>query len=79
MSLSVPAVAEGFSRMKDVVELDPVKAELRCKILKMLWQDIWGTFVYAKSWWWEDREILQECLEHGTYWVYSHVIAVKEN
>ncbi|KAK6062388.1 hypothetical protein SCUP234_07296 [Seiridium cupressi] len=79
MSLSVPAVPEGFNRIQGVKDPGPVKAELRCTALRMLWQEVWGNFVHARSWWWEEEEILQECLEHGTYWVYSHVVAVKED
>ncbi|KAK9774276.1 hypothetical protein SCAR479_09140 [Seiridium cardinale] len=79
MSLSVPAVPEGFMRIQGVKDPGPVKAELRCTVLRMLWQEVWGNFVHARSWWWEEEEILQECLEHGTYWVYSHVVAVKED
>lgn len=78
MSMSIPAVAGGFSKIKGVKEPGPVEAELRCKILKMLWQEVWGSFVHARNWWWEDEDILQECLEHGTYWIYSHITAVKE-
>jgi hypothetical protein len=78
MSLSVPAVPDGFTRIIGVEDPGPIKAQLRCKILRMLWQEIWGKFVHARRWWWEEDEILQECIEYGTYWTYSHVIAVKE-
>ncbi|KAH6655002.1 hypothetical protein BKA67DRAFT_644563 [Truncatella angustata] len=79
MSLSIPAVSESFAKIRGVKDPGPVKAELRCETIRMLWREVWGSFVHAKRWWWEEEEILEECAIFGTYWVYSHVIAVKED
>ncbi|KAI1313136.1 hypothetical protein F5Y03DRAFT_156291 [Xylaria venustula] len=57
---------------------DDVKTELRCLSNRLLWQEVWGGFVQASRWWWEDEEIVQECVELGTHWQCSHIIAVKE-
>ncbi|KAI1365934.1 hypothetical protein F5Y08DRAFT_161624 [Xylaria arbuscula] len=58
---------------------EDLKSELRCLSNRMLWQEIWGGFVQASHWWWEDREIVEECLSLGTHWQCSHIIAVKED
>ena len=45
----------------------------------MLWQEVWGRFVRADRWWWDDEDIVKECIKYGTYWQYSHIVAVKED
>lgn len=55
----------------------PAQHELRCLVGRMLWQEIWGRFVQAERWWWEEEDIVQECIEMGTFWQYSHIVAVK--
>jgi hypothetical protein len=55
------------------------KAELRSIVGRMLWMEVWGTFVGAKRWWWEDAACVRECLEMGTFWEYSLIEAVKES
>ncbi|KAI1079300.1 hypothetical protein F5B20DRAFT_581402 [Whalleya microplaca] len=54
-----------------------VESELRSLIGRMLWQEVWGKFVHAEKWWWEEKEIIEECTELGTYWQYCHIVAVK--
>ncbi|KAH7152903.1 hypothetical protein EDB81DRAFT_718510 [Dactylonectria macrodidyma] len=56
---------------------DQVKAELRSLVGRMLWLEVWGTFVTADKWWWEDEECLQECLELGTFWEYKMIEGVR--
>ena len=58
---------------------EDLKSELRCLSNRMLWQEIWGGFVQASQWWWEDKEIVEECVSLGTHWQCSHIIAVKED
>ncbi|KAI0515394.1 hypothetical protein F5B22DRAFT_607190 [Xylaria bambusicola] len=58
---------------------EDLKVELRCLSNRMLWQEIWGGFVQASHWWWEDQEIVEECVSLGTYWQCSHIVAVKED
>ncbi|KAI8958170.1 hypothetical protein F5Y11DRAFT_52331 [Daldinia sp. FL1419] len=78
-TISVRAVHEGDITTEDAKEQTSVESELRCLISRMLWQEIWGKFVHADRWWWEEEDIVQECIERGTYWQYSHIVAVKNN
>jgi hypothetical protein len=47
-----------------------VEKELATTIGRALWKDIWGPFVDdipgESRWWWEDDEIVQECLKRQT-------------
>ncbi|KAG6008813.1 hypothetical protein E4U21_003842 [Claviceps maximensis] len=54
-----------------------VRAELRSMAGRMLWKEVWGQFVTSDTWWWEEDECMQECLELGTFWEYHSVQAVK--
>ncbi|KAI2608519.1 uncharacterized protein GGS25DRAFT_280604 [Hypoxylon fragiforme] len=76
-TVSVRAVHEGATTAEDGGVQVPVENELRCLIARMLWQEIWGKYVHADRWWWEEEEIIQECIERGTYWQYSYIVAVK--
>ncbi|KAI1462449.1 hypothetical protein F4805DRAFT_474387 [Annulohypoxylon moriforme] len=76
-TVSVRAVHECATPMEDTKNTTAVESELRCLIARMLWQEIWGKFVHADRWWWEEEDIVQECIERGTYWQYSHIVAVK--
>ncbi|KAI1876595.1 hypothetical protein JX265_004121 [Neoarthrinium moseri] len=76
---SVPAVPEGLTKIQGVKDQSSIEVELRCLVMRMLWQEVWGSFVHAKTWWWEEQDIVDECIELGTYWKYSHVVAVKES
>ncbi|KAK7750622.1 hypothetical protein SLS62_007469 [Diatrype stigma] len=70
-TVSVPAVPKE--------EYPTVKEELCSLVTRMLWKEVWGSFVRAKSWWYDEEDILQECRENGTYWQYSHIVAVKDS
>ncbi|KXJ92826.1 hypothetical protein Micbo1qcDRAFT_232513 [Microdochium bolleyi] len=52
--------------------------ELRCLTARMLWQEVWGRFVKAERWWWDDTEIVQECVDFNTKWEYAHILAINE-
>ncbi|KAI1465624.1 uncharacterized protein F4812DRAFT_452166 [Daldinia caldariorum] len=78
-TISVRAVHEGAATTEDTNDQTSVENELRCLVSRMLWQEIWGKFVHADRWWWEEEDIVQECIERGTYWQYSHIVAVKNN
>lgn len=54
-----------------------VKAELRSLVGRMLWIEVWGAFVTAEKWWWEDEKCVEECLELGTFWEYTMIEGVK--
>ncbi|KAF4582971.1 hypothetical protein GQ602_006115 [Ophiocordyceps camponoti-floridani] len=55
-----------------------VKAELRSLVGRMLWREVWGEYVTADSWWWDDAACVDECLELGTFWEYHLIEAVKD-
>lgn len=55
-----------------------IKKELRTTAGRLLWQDIWSPFVTGEQWWWEDPEIVEECIEMDTYWEYSIIGACKK-
>ncbi|KAI0377453.1 hypothetical protein F5Y04DRAFT_291798 [Hypomontagnella monticulosa] len=74
-TVSVNAVHERAERTRSTQS--PAQHELRCLVTRMLWQEIWGRFVQAERWWWEEEDIIQECIEMGTFWQYSHIVAVK--
>ncbi|KAI0909004.1 hypothetical protein F4823DRAFT_596707 [Ustulina deusta] len=69
---AIPAIPNSPSK-------EDLKTELRCLSNRLLWQEVWGGFVQASRWWWEDKEIIQECVRLGTHWQCSHIIAVKED
>ncbi|KAI1812233.1 hypothetical protein GGS20DRAFT_558953 [Poronia punctata] len=71
-TVSVPAIPEAPDKTD-------VKTELRCLVTRLLWQEVWGGFVHASKWWWEEDEIVRECIQLGTHWQYSHIIAIKED
>jgi hypothetical protein len=54
------------------------RLELRSLVGRMLWMEVWGAFIAAEQWWWEDTECVQECIRLGTYWEYNLIEAVKE-
>ncbi|KAI1771834.1 hypothetical protein F4818DRAFT_454338 [Hypoxylon cercidicola] len=76
-TVSVRAVHERNATSDDTKDRASVESELRCLVARMLWQEIWGKYVHADRWWWEEEDIIQECIEKGTYWQYSHIVAVK--
>jgi hypothetical protein len=47
-----------------------VEKELSTVVGRNLWKDVWGTFVDElpgeSKWWWEDQDIVRECLERQT-------------
>ncbi|KAK8136942.1 hypothetical protein PG984_004882 [Apiospora sp. TS-2023a] len=78
VTVSVPAIPEGLDKIEGVKKQSSTKTELRCLVMRMLWQEVWGKFVRAQRWWWEEEHIVAECTELGTYWQHSHIVAVKE-
>lgn len=67
------------ARSKDSTEgeLD-IQKELRSIAGRLLWQEIWGSFVTGLQWWWEDPEIVEECIQMETYWEYCIIAACKQ-
>ncbi|KAI1349558.1 hypothetical protein F5Y01DRAFT_289071 [Xylaria sp. FL0043] len=72
---SIPAI----SVIPKNPSMEDLKTEVRCLANRMLWQEVWGGFVQGSRWWWEDKDIVQECIELDTHWQCSHIIAVKED
>jgi hypothetical protein len=58
-----------------------IDAELKTLVGRALWKDIWGGFVDEDpdeaAWWWEDREVMQECLERQTVFECGAIYAYK--
>ncbi|KAF2131764.1 hypothetical protein P153DRAFT_312452 [Dothidotthia symphoricarpi CBS 119687] len=58
-----------------------INSELSAIIGKALWKDIWGQFVDdipdESKWWWEDEEIMQECLQRKTVFECRAIYAYK--
>lgn len=44
-----------------------------------LWQEMWGSYVTADQWWWENALCREECLRLGTTWEYHILDAVKKS
>lgn len=55
--------------------------ELSTIVGQALWKDIWGVFVDnvpgEPKWWWEDEEIMQECLKRKTVFECRTIVACK--
>lgn len=58
-----------------------VDEELKMLVGRALWKDIWGSYVddvpNEPQWWWEDDEIVQECLQHQTAFDCGSIFAYK--
>lgn len=56
------------------------KAELRSAVGRMLWLEVWGKYITSPTtWWWDDRDCLEECLYLGTFWEYHVIEAVRSD
>ena len=53
------------------------RAELMSLIGRILWIEVWGRYVTASRWWWEEELCVQECVEMGTFWEYHKIEGVK--
>jgi hypothetical protein len=57
---------------------DILKQELKSVVGRTLWKEMWGSYVQADRWWWEDECIIEECERMATCWEYAVIEAVKE-
>jgi hypothetical protein len=57
---------------------DKVKNEMKSVVGRLLWKDMWGSYVEGDRWWWEDKVVVEECERLGTAWEYAIIEAVKE-
>ncbi len=55
-----------------------IKQELKSIVGRMLWREMWGPYVQADKWWWEDQDIVEECERMGTCWEYAIIEALKQ-
>lgn len=59
-----------------------VDGELSTLVGRALWQTIWGDFVDdipgEPRWWWEDEEVMKECLECQTVFECGAIFAFKK-
>lgn len=62
--------------------ISDVDAELKCLVGRSLWENIWGSFVHEDldeaKWWWEDEEVVQECLDRQTVFECGTIYAYKK-
>ncbi|KAK1237490.1 hypothetical protein MKX08_003115 [Trichoderma sp. CBMAI-0020] len=73
------AISRDQDATKDSVQTEKeAKAQIRSLIGRMLWVEVWGSYVTCNKWWWDDPECVAECLELGTLWEYHAVKGVKE-
>ncbi|KAK0109916.1 hypothetical protein ONS95_002587 [Cadophora gregata] len=72
------ACANGGITTDGMEEVDNTKQELKSIVGRMLWKEMWGSYVQGDKWWWEDESILEECDRMGTVWEYAVIEAVKE-
>ncbi|KPM43933.1 hypothetical protein AK830_g2571 [Neonectria ditissima] len=62
----------------DSLSAEETKQELRRLVGRMLWIEVWGEYVVADKWWWEDPTIVEECSQWETCWQWQLIRAVKE-
>lgn len=62
-------------------ECSDVNKELSTIIGQAMWKDLWGSFVddvpEESKWWWEDEDIIQECLKRETVFECKAIFAYK--
>lgn len=57
---------------------EQVEWQLKSVMGRMLWKEMWGSYVEGDKWWWDDAAIVEECERMGTCWAGSIIEAVKE-
>ncbi|CAG7564400.1 unnamed protein product [Fusarium equiseti] len=55
-----------------------LRQELRNTVGRMLWMEIWREYIIADRWWWDEPEILAECIQFKTIWEWRLIEAVKD-
>lgn len=72
ISLALPAAINANKTPLSEIE------ELSVVICRCFWKLIWGTFIAADKWWWQDRRILEECKFLKTRWEFHAFSCSKE-
>ena len=44
----------------------------------MLWMEVWREYIIADRWWWDEPDILAECMRLQTVWEWRLIEAVKD-
>lgn len=70
--------ATGESLTGEDQGLVDMKSRLRTTVGRMLWTEVWGQYVTAETWWWEDEDCIRECWQLNTHWEYHLIEAVKD-
>ncbi|KAM7208814.1 hypothetical protein V8F20_000977 [Naviculisporaceae sp. PSN 640] len=60
-------------------DTEKTRKELTSMVGRLLWREVWGSFVHGSTWWWEDPEIVEECLRLDTRWEYWMIDSTKED
>lgn len=60
------------------IGVERTKMELKSVVGRMLWREMWGSYVQGDCWWWEDDGVVEECERLGTVWEYAVIKAIKE-
>lgn len=76
-SISGFSVASGSSGRSGGMKGKIVVQELKSVVGRMLWKEMWGGYVQGDRWWWEDRDIVEECEELKTCWSWEVLEGVK--
>lgn len=76
---SIPLHGSQLQYVRDGhVSEEGLTQELRNIVGRMLWMEIWREYIIAERWWWEDPDILRECVEWKTTWEWRLIEAVKD-
>ncbi|KAJ8065324.1 hypothetical protein OCU04_006014 [Sclerotinia nivalis] len=54
---------------------EQVEWQLKSVMGRMLWKELWGSYVEGGKWWWDDAGIVEECERMGTCWAGSIIEA----
>ncbi|KAJ4007655.1 hypothetical protein NW752_010322 [Fusarium irregulare] len=55
-----------------------LRQELRNTVGRMLWMEVWREYIIADRWWWDEPDILAECMRLQTVWEWRLIEAVKD-
>lgn len=67
----------GFAEVGGSDDAAKEMSQLTAVVGRMLWREIWGNFVVGDKWWWEDEQVVEECVALGTRWDCLMLKAVK--
>jgi hypothetical protein len=71
------AVADVENENEQMPSEADLRKKLRNTVGRMLWTEVWGSYVTGTEWWWEDPACVQECIDYKTCWEYNLIEAVR--